>query len=124
MPDQSNGRRTFMNRILGAAGLAAVGQQTSSAQPRQSGGGAVVPAYARAQNHKTLKQSSFDTTGGNHDFWNIAKGETRDVFHAAGPGVITHIWFTIAARSPNHLKEIVLRGYWDGNPKPSIECPI
>ena len=38
--------------------------------------------------------------------------------------MITHIWFTIAARSANHLKEMVLRVYWDGNEKPSVETPI
>ena len=38
--------------------------------------------------------------------------------------MITHIWFTIAARSDHHLKELVLRGYWDGNAKPSVEAPI
>ncbi len=31
--------------------------------------------------------------------------------------VITHIWFTIAAQSANHLKEVVIRAYWDGNPQ-------
>ena len=38
--------------------------------------------------------------------------------------MITHIWFTIAARSNDHLKELVLRGYWDGNAKPSVEVPV
>ncbi len=38
--------------------------------------------------------------------------------------MITHIWFTIAARSGDHLKELVLRAYWDGNAKPSVEAPI
>jgi hypothetical protein len=38
--------------------------------------------------------------------------------------VITHIWFTIAAQSDRHLKEMVLRMYWEGNPKPSVETPI
>src|SRR5579872_476414 len=122
MPDNTNERRSFVRRLFGAAGLAAAGGQVGRAQ----GGGpqALLPPYARAQSHKSLKQGSFDTTGGNHDYWAIAKGETRDVFKASGPGVITHIWFTIAARSANHLKEIVLRGYWDGNAKPSIEAPI
>jgi hypothetical protein len=46
------------------------------------------------------------------------------VFADEGAGVITHIWFTISARSGNHLKELVLRGYWDGNAKPSVEAPI
>jgi len=54
----------------------------------------------------------------------MAGGATREVFNAEGPGIITHIWFTIAARSDTHLKEIVLRGYWDGHDKPSIETPI
>ena len=61
--------------------------------------------------HRSLKQSSYDTTGGNSDRWPIAAGAVREVFNADGPGVITHIWFTIAARSADHLKELVLRGY-------------
>jgi D-arabinan exo alpha-(1,3)/(1,5)-arabinofuranosidase (non-reducing end) len=48
----------------------------------------------------------------------------REVFAQEGPGVITHIWFTIAARSGDHLKELVLRGYWDGSTKPSVEAPV
>jgi len=125
MKDQSNGRRGFMQRLFGAAGLAAAGQQAASAQAqplrRQMDN---IPAYARAQTYKSLKQSSYDTTGGNHDYWAVEKGETREVFRADGPGIITHVWFTIAARSSNHLKEIVFRAYWDGNSKPSIETPI
>src|SRR5205085_11507217 len=77
-----------------------------------------------AQNYRSLKQSSFDQTGGNSDRWPIAPGATQEVFNSAGPGVITHIWFTIAAQSTNHLKEIVIRAYWDGNAKPSIEVPV
>jgi len=38
--------------------------------------------------------------------------------------VISHIWFTIAAQSNMHLKELILRAYWDGNSKPSVEVPI
>jgi hypothetical protein len=120
------GRRRFLERFLGAAGIAAAGQSSASSQTNESGAraSASIPAYARAQTHKSLKQSSADPSGGNHDFWVIRKGEAREVFQSDGPGVITHIWFTIAARSANHLKEIVLRGYWDGNGKPSVESPI
>ena len=39
-----------------------------------------------------------DKTGGNSDRWPIAPGAVQEVFNATGPGVITHIWFTIAAR--------------------------
>src|SRR5581483_7948293 len=124
MQPSTGGRRRFLGRLFGSAGIAAAGQNIARAQSGGAQEPAALPAYARAQNYKSLKQSSADTTGGNHDFWAIGKGQTRDVFRADGPGVITHLWFTIAARSPNHLKEIVLRGYWDGNAKPSIETPI
>ena len=69
----------------------------------------MLPAYARALDYRSLKQSSYDRTGGNSDRWPIAPGGTQEVFRADGPGAITHIWFTIAARSANHLREIVLR---------------
>ena len=114
-----------MNRILAASGLAAASNSRAQAQqPSGVGENRFLPSYARTANYQSLKQSSADPTGGNRDFWPIPGGGEHEVFNAAGPGVITHIWFTIAARSVNHLKEIVLRGYWDGNSRPSIEAPI
>jgi hypothetical protein len=125
MSKPTDGRRGFLQRILTASGLAAA---AAPAAPAQTSGGVrdydYLPPYARAQNYRSLKQSSYDRTGGNADSWHIAGGAAKEVFNAAGPGVITHIWFTLAARSSNHLKEIVLRGYWDGNDKPSVETPI
>src|SRR6266852_1958378 len=103
---------------------AALGSLAPAAQAQTSGDAAMLPAYARAQTHKSLKQSSFDRTGGNRDFYTIPAGGVQEVFNAAGPGVITNIWFTIAARSSDHLKELVLRAYWDGNTKASIETPV
>lgn len=122
----TNDRRGFLNRMIAAAGVAAA---SPAAAPAQSGSGAasglsILPDYARAQSYKSLKQSSFDRTGGNRDFWSIPAGGSLEVFKADGAGVITHIWFTISARSGDHLKELVLRAYWDGNAKPSVEAPI
>jgi len=124
MADSTNDRRGFMRRLMAASGLAAAATPPSQAQATGNRELHFLPQYARAQDYKSLKQSSYDTTGGNRDYWNIPPGGVREVFLADGPGVISHIWFTIAARSPNHLKELVLRGYWDGNPKPSVEAPI
>ncbi|MCL6507732.1 MAG: DUF2961 domain-containing protein [Bryobacteraceae bacterium] len=117
------GRRTFLQRVLGATGLVAAAPVTA-AQTETAGASGGLPSYARAQSHRSLKQSSFDRTGGNADRWVIAPGATQEVFLSEGPGVITHIWCTIAAPSPHHLKEIVLRMYWEGNAKPSVETPI
>ncbi len=117
-------RRGFLRRLAGFTGLAAAaGQRPASAQSPAADPG-ILPRYARAQNYKSLKQSSFDRTGGNADRWPIAPGATQELFRSDGPGVITHIWFTIAAQSANHLKEVVIRVYWDGNPKPSVEVPV
>ena len=115
-----------MRRLLSGAGLAAAGVPAANAQSGGSRGAdaAVLPSYARAQNYTSLKQSSFDRTGGNHDSWPMTPGQTIEIFKDDKPGVITHIWFTIAAQSGNHLKELVLRAYWDGNSKPSVEVPI
>jgi hypothetical protein len=124
---RSNDRRGFIQHLMGAAGLAAAPAALEAApQETGAGGGAnrILPSYTRAQTYKSLKQSSYDRTGGNRDSWNIAAGATHEVFNAQGPGVISHIWFTISARSSDHLKEIVLRAYWDGNEKPSVEAPV
>lgn len=90
----------------------------------RSGAFEYLPPYARQQHYRSLKQSSYDKTGGNRDYWSIPAGQTQEVFNHASPGMISHIWFTIAAQGMWHLKELVLRAYWDGNSKPSIETPI
>lgn len=117
-------RRGFLRRLAALAGLPAA---ASSASAQVGATGATnypfLPRYARAQNYRSLKQSSFDQSGGNADSWPIPAGGTRELFASEGPGVITHIWFTIAADSQDHLKEIVIRMYWDGNSKPSVEAP-
>jgi hypothetical protein len=68
--------------------------------------------------------SSWDRTGANADMRKIAAGETFTVLEESGPGVITHIWFTIASAEDAHLKKLVLRMYWDNEPTPSVETPI
>jgi hypothetical protein len=83
-----------------------------------------MPAYARLQSHRSRKQSSHDTTGGNADAWPIKAGQQKEIFNVQGAGAISHIWFTISAQSPLHLKELVLRAYWDGLAKPSVEAPV
>ena len=68
--------------------------------------------------------SSYDKTGGNADAIHITHGATATILDASGPGIITHIWFTIASPESLHLKKLVLRMYWDDEPTPSVETPI
>ncbi len=125
MDDRQLLRRKFLGNLalLGAAGATA-GSTSLAAQVKSNENEYRLPEYACAQSYRSLKQSSYDRTGGNGDAWPIAAGGTKEVFSSDGPGVITHIWFTIAAESRFHLKEIVLRIYWDGESKPSVEVPV
>jgi hypothetical protein len=68
--------------------------------------------------------SSYDRTGGNADAVSVPAGATYTVLDEAGPGIITHVWFTIASPEQFHLKKIVLRMYWDDETTPSVEAPI
>jgi hypothetical protein len=95
-----------------------------------------VPFAARAQSpawqpNPTLQQtytlhraSSTDPTGANADSRKVEPGAALTVLDADGPGLITHLWFTIASSEVYHLKKIVLRIYWDGEETPSVEAPI
>jgi hypothetical protein len=118
-------RRKFLSSSLTST-LAVLAPSAIGAQPPSADSGVPIdlPDYARLRHYKSLKQSSFDRTGGNADAFHIAPGGELEVFQSAGPGIITHIWFTIAANSGHHLKEIVLRIFWDGNTKPSVEVPV
>ena len=82
------------------------------------------PDPTQQQNYTWHLVSSADPTGGNGDARTVAPGQTFTVFDADGPGVLSHIWFTISDPEPYHLKRIVLRIYWDGEESPSVEAPI
>jgi hypothetical protein len=77
-----------------------------------------------AKDYVQHRASSYDRSGGNADARQIATGETLTLLDEGGPGLISHIWVTIASDDPNHLKALVLRMYWDGEPTPSVEAPI
>jgi hypothetical protein len=82
------------------------------------------PDLTRQQTYQLLRASSADPTGANADYRRIAPGGTLTVLDTDGPGMISHLWFTIADNEPYHLKRIVLRMYWDGESSPSVETPI
>ncbi len=78
----------------------------------------------QAKDYMQHRASSYDRSGGNADFRIIAPGETLTLLDQSGPGLITHLWITIASSDPNHLKALLLRMYWDGEATPSVETPI
>lgn len=52
---------------------------------------------------------------------NIAAGETFLAADIDGPGMIRHIWLTVGASCNRTL---ILRIYWEGEEKPSVETPL
>lgn len=73
---------------------------------------------------RTLRQSSWDRTGGNKDNVTIDPGDRHVMAEIEGPGQITHIWMTIAAADIYWARRLVLRAWWDGEEHPSIEAPL
>jgi len=68
----------------------------------------------------------------NWDNFRVDPGKTHVLLDAKGPGVITHIWMTFLGPEPqdwakngsaNH-QEMLLRMYWDGDPRPAVEAPV
>ena len=68
----------------------------------------------------------------NYDNFTVPSGETHVLLDEKGPGVITHMWLTFLGPEPqgwaksgsaNH-QEMLLRIYWDGNKRPSVEAPV
>lgn len=78
------------------------------------------------KSYETRRASSSDPNWqhGNADARPITPGDTLTLAELDGPGVITHIWFTIAHEAPFYSRLLTLRMYWDGEPHPSVECPV
>lgn len=78
----------------------------------------------KISNSKTKRFSSYDRTGGNKDWIEIESNQTTNLCNPIGPGIIRHMWFTIATEEINYLRDIVLRIFWDDEETPSVEVPI
>jgi hypothetical protein len=77
-----------------------------------------------ARNCKRKRASSWDQAGGNHDWWDIPQGSTTVIADLEGPGLINHIWFTIASADRQYHRKMIFRAYWDDESEPSIESPV
>lgn len=124
-------RRKVLTGMVSAATILGVGALDSSATeaaPKHSHPASDVPEdlldQARLRNYRSLRSSSWDRTGGNNDSLQVEPGQSGTLLDVKGAGVVTHIWFTINSQDPMHLKNLVLRAWWDGESSPSIEVPI
>ena len=86
--------------------------------------GSSLSSLPETHDYVLKRVSSYDRSGGNADYRTIEPGATLTVLDESGPGIITHVWFTLADDEMYHLKKIVLRMYWDGEATPSVETPL
>jgi hypothetical protein len=75
--------------------------------------------------YEAHRESSCESNlAGNGDAVEIPPGTTLTLLDADGPGVITHFWNTIAAFDPFAGRSVVLRVFYDGQEKPSVQVPL
>jgi hypothetical protein len=60
----------------------------------------------------------------NDDSLRPIAGETVTLADLDGPGVVTHIWLTIAANEYGWPRLLRLRVYYDGSATPSVDSPV
>jgi hypothetical protein len=68
--------------------------------------------------------SSNDPTGGNLDYLPAPPHEVVRIGEIKGPGCVQRMWFTILSQDPDAYRNLILRFYWDGEDKPSVEAPF
>lgn len=59
-----------------------------------------------------------------HAFETIPVGGTHRLADIRGAGVIDRMWMTIEDRSPEALRGLTLRMWWDGAERPAVEVPL
>jgi len=63
-------------------------------------------------------------TGKGNAFESLAAGETKSLLVTHSAGIIQRIWITLNDRSPEMLRSLRLRMYWDGATKPAVDVPF
>ncbi len=107
----------LMTAVL-AADSALMGQAT---EPVQTG---PLDNLSVLRDTHTARISSYDRSGGNHDWLDIAPGETATLAEIPGAGVIRR--FYVAPWAPDRMRyrKVILRMYWDGAKEPCVEVPL
>lgn len=83
-------------------------------------------AKIRPDSVKRKRISSYDRTGGNHDWIDVKSGEVVVLGEEQAVGCINHLWCTMRCKSKHYLRNIIIRMYWDNelDDNPSVEVPI
>lgn len=103
--------------VLAVSALAAC----SAAATHASRDGAIL-GIAALREYQFERVTSTDPKGGNADYRPLEPSQTLKLAEIDGPGIVTHLWFTISSREARN--QLILRAYWDGETAPSIDAPL
>ena len=119
-------RSVLRTSVLGVTAVLASGLAPAPA-PAQTSPLPPLDALRFAQ-MKDAKAERVSSSSPNPDSNNDSKqpipGETLTLADLEGPGVVTHIWLTIAANEYAWPRLMRLRVYYDGNAEPSVDSPV
>lgn len=59
-----------------------------------------------------------------HAFTTLKARETKTLLEVSGQGIIQRMWFTIDDRSPEMLRGLILKIYWDRSEVPAVYVPF
>ena len=93
--------------------------------------------YMLPENFKSSTLSSFENLNGikgeggktnksakGNAFEPLKSGQSKILLDLEGPGIIQRMWVTVRDRSPEMMRSIRLRFYWDGESKPAVDVPF
>jgi hypothetical protein len=82
-------------------------------------------SLAMLKNYRALRSSSNNPDPeSNDDSKRPIPGETIVLADLDGPGMVTHIWLTVAANEYGWPRLLRLRVYYDGSATPSVDAPV
>jgi hypothetical protein len=93
--------------------------------------------YTLPKNFKSSSISSFENLNGikaaggktNHSAKgnaaeDLKSGQSKSLLEIEGAGIIQRMWFTLRERTPEMMRSLRLRIYWDGEAKPAVDVPF
>jgi hypothetical protein len=81
-----------------------------------------LPRLKNFSAHRVSSDNRF--VGSNDDSKRIMPGETLTMADLLGPGVVNHIWLTVADNEYAWPRLVRLRVYYDGKKTPSVDVPL
>jgi len=123
--DMTRLKREWLAGVLVIVCIVGIATLDRAVAAEPDGSATTLDTLYRPQQYRTLRDSSSaDDLNSNADARSIEPGGTLVVAELEGPGIITHMWFTVASFDPFYGRSLLLRIYWDGAEKPSVETPL